>query len=157
MEKSASYHLESQLPMSAETYGGIRVYAIKAKNEGTTENDNANYAWVFGTLLNSEDFTNSSLVWAKLRFAVPPRQGVVMDYERFGTSKDGGGLPYLIHFDVYRQHFEDGLDLRTMDMHLHLTEMDHWSLYGFDYYDMQSVRGLAEGPSGPHYKHCQGV
>lgn len=33
IEKSESYHVESQLPMSAETYGGIRVYPIKNQDQ----------------------------------------------------------------------------------------------------------------------------
>lgn len=62
-----------------------------------------------------------------------------MNYEKLGTPVVGGGLQYLISLDIQHQHSDDGLDLRTMDKHLALAEMDHWSLYGLMYYVMQSI------------------
>lgn len=52
-----------------------------------------------------------------------------MNYEKFGKSKASGGLMYLIHLDVYHQHFVNGLSLQQ----LVLTETDHWNLHGLSY------------------------
>lgn len=41
--------------------------------------------------------------------------------------------------------------------HLDLLEMDHWNLCGLSNYVVQCVRGLAEEPVGPYYKHREGV
>lgn len=70
-------------------------------------------------------------------------------------SKSSAGLQYLTHLDVYYQHSEDGLDLDHMARDL--TNVDHWNLYGSSHYVLQCVRGLAEGPAGPYYKHCGDV
>lgn len=40
---------------------------------------------------------------------------------------------------------------------LDLTKMGHWSLYGFSTYILQCVQNLAKGPTGPYYKHREGV
>lgn len=81
-----------------------------------------------------------------------------MDYEQDKQSNASGGLQYLIHLEVYHQRFGDGLDMKTMTAEeLDLTKMDHGSLYWFSYYIVQRVRGLAEGPIGPYYKHLEGV
>lgn len=73
-------------------------------------------------------------------------------------SKASVGLQYLIHLVGCYQYFEDGLDLGIMaEDERDLTNMDHWNLYGFSYYVSQCARGLAEGPSGPYYKHLEGV
>lgn len=71
-----------------------------------------------------------------------------MDCDKFGTPRTRGGLQCLIHLDVHGKHLENGLDLRTMDRHIDLTEVYHSSLYGFSCYVIHSIPGLAEGPAG---------
>lgn len=81
-----------------------------------------------------------------------------MDYTKYKKSRAGGGLQYLIHLDVYYQHFEIGLGLETMtEDERGMTTVDHWNLHGFSYYVLQYVRGLVEGPAAPYYKHLEGV
>lgn len=56
------------------------------------------------------------------------------------------------------QHFEDGLDLDIItEGERDLTNVDHWILCGFSCYVLQCVRGLAEKPARPYYKHHEGA
>lgn len=99
-------------------------------------------------MLNSEDYTQN-LYFAEFK----------LDDEKYNKSKASGGLQYLIHIDLYRQHVEDGLNLMPgpCEDRLDLETLDHWNLYGFSHDILQSVRGLVEWPFGPCYKHRGGV
>lgn len=69
---SESHYFENQLPMSADSYGGSQAESINNSGqlrmyyEGASENNMTNYAWDFGSLLNSEDFAQRNLWWDRL-------------------------------------------------------------------------------------------
>lgn len=70
--KSESYHFESQLPMPAETYGGVQICPtnsqaqLRMDYDGVMDNEKTKYAWVPWTVLTSQDFTQNNLWWGRL-------------------------------------------------------------------------------------------
>lgn len=82
----------------------------------------------------------------------------MVDDEKHGRSKSRLGLQYLVHLNNYYQRFDTGLDMEDMTtFELELTNTEHWDLWGFGYYVLQCIRGLAEGPAGPYWQHREGV
>lgn len=127
------------------------------------------YSWLFGTLLNSMDFSRNNLWWGRLAyqdsvvtFGAHYESLSLWDKELyFAESKvdytKDEKLKASIGNQDPNQHFEDGLDLRIMtEDERDLTNVDHWNLLGLNYYMLQ-CRHLAEGSARPYYKDREGV
>lgn len=160
--------------MSAETYSGIQVYSItnpeqlRVHYDGTTESKKMSYAWDFRTLLTSQDFTKSvgqvgissrcgRNACAAIRIADAPGQGAnlcrvqdelrevrkVHHERRFAILGLRGHPPPALRGQA---RFEDyGPTPR------------YWKIYGNKYHNMQALRGVAQGSSGPLYNFDKSV
>lgn len=81
------------MSISAETYGGVEVFANRNQGslrmcyDSTTEHVSQNYGWMFGTLPTSAGYTKNALWWGRLAYQGEAVRLFSTHYESFTQSE----------------------------------------------------------------------